>query len=407
MDKHVIRVKGLREGTTEEAVRDFFSRLGEVLACDINGTEAKISFQNDEDFNEALNMNNEQFDDGVTITVEPFENVSEPQEEAFENDGGVDKRTNEASVVDSRKRFCEENKVAVRHLPDDVTEDQLRELFRGVGEIVDFFLEPRRRYAFVGFENSESVDVALKLSGKEMNGVAIEVERKRTGNRENILESKVVVKNIPYGATEESVRRFFASVGEPVDIFIHDKKQFAFVGFADEKSCLAAIDMNGFDFDGQRVQIERRQKQRCYKCNREGHVALQCHMQEQTCRNCGRAGHMARDCRMTPRSYDRRVGPHNGGGYNFAHMNNDRRGDFGRRGAYNDRRGGGDYDRRRPRSRSRSGSYERRHRRRSRSRSRSRSPKRFARERDRSRSPSRRRYTRDGERGRPRDSPRD
>nr|AAA63801.1 tbRRM1 [Trypanosoma brucei brucei] len=433
MQQYTLRVAGLADGTADDAVREFFTRFGEVTECVVAGTEATVSYKNQDDYAEALRMDGCEFDVGVTLKVEAVEKTTEdvPQADgagagsAEDAAGEVSNGANRDGLSDTgnteesnkQKRFRDDYKVAVRHLPDDATEQQLRNMFQSAGTILDFFLEPRRRYAFVGFDSREAVEAALKMTGTELNGTIINVELKRTVSRESQLEMKVVVKNLPPDVTENSIRNFFAAVGEPVDIFIHERKMFAFVGFADESACAAAIQMDGTEMDGHRVQIERRQRQRCFKCNKEGHVATQCRG-EPTCRTCGRPGHMARDCRMQPGSYDRNRGGNMGamgrmghappGGYYMGPMGGDRRGDVGRRPPYNDRRVGGEYDRRRPRSRSRSPSYERRHRRRSRSRSRSRtrsrSPKRFTRERergrDRSRSPSRRRYPREGERPR-------
>ncbi|KAH9588834.1 RNA recognition motif domain [Trypanosoma melophagium] len=462
MPSYTIRVRGLPEETSVDSVRDFFSRVGEVTECTVNSTVATLSFENEDDFNEALNMNGMEFENGAILEVskateadqqqqqqEPSsedqqkqeEQQQDPQErEKTKNGGESGEERKEASNVnageagdadarDSRNRFREEFKVAVRHIPENATEQQLRELFEPLGTISDFFLEPRRRYAFVGFDNADSVESALQMSGREINGMAIEVERKRNGPRENALECKVVVKGLPPNTTEEAIRNFFAPAGEAVDVFIHEKKQFAFVGFPDETSCAAALRLSGEELDGTRVEIERRQRQRCFKCNKEGHVALQCRAVDQMCRNCGRPGHLARDCRsggnhhhhhpqreyrphhgMHHHNYHQHYGGSNnnnnslgdrrghyyGGGGPNNHNNSDRR-DYNntmdrRDDRRNDRR---DYYNDRRRARSRSDSYERHHRRRG-SRSRSRSPKRFVRERererDRSRSPPRRRY---------------
>ncbi|RNF19303.1 putative RNA-binding protein [Trypanosoma cruzi] len=415
---YTIQVRGLPEDTREDAVRDFFSRVGDVTHCTLERNAATLSFENEEDFNEALNMDGMEFENGAFIQVEKKRhendsyhgrsdnNMDDNQKNgATDGERGGDGR--DASPRDNRKRFREEFKVAVRNIAENTTEQQLRELFEPLGTIADLFLEPRRRYAFVGFDNTDSLEAALQMTGRELNGVAIEVEKKRTGPRENVLPTKVVVKGMPPNTNEDELRAFFLSAGEPVDVFIHEKKHFAFVGFPNEETCVAALRLHGTELNGSRVDVERRQRQRCFKCDREGHVALQCRAVEPYCRNCGRNGHLSRDCRSGPRDNRRNQNDRR----EFVRRDyNDRR-DYGDRRDYNDRRDYGDrrefvdrrdfndrrdVDRRedRRRARSRSDSYER-HRRRH-SHSRSRSPKRFARERDRdrsrSRSPPRRRY---------------
>lgn len=397
---YTIEVEGFLPHTQEEDVREFFSRVGDVTGCTLKNSRATLTFDNEDDFNEALNMDGMEFENEVVIRVERksvAEGMGEESAEINRNgtNGANSLGGDEAEASrDAHRGSREEFKVAVRHLAENTTEQQIRELFEPLGTISDLFLEPRRRYAFVGFDNIESLEAALQMTGRELNGIAIEVERKRTGPRENPLESKVVVKGLPPNTTEEELRAFFASAGEPTDLFIHDTKQFAFIGFANEEACSAALRLSGSELNGRRIDIERRKRQRCFKCNREGHVALQCRFSELTCRECGRPGHVARDCRAPARvnrrgnyagdrrdvrGYNKRDGDRRDyGGYNK--RDGDRRDYSGRR----------DFENReeRRRGRSRSDSYDRHHRRRSRSRSRS--PKRFARE--RSRSPSRRRH---------------
>lgn len=400
MALYTIEVQGLPPHTQEEDVRDFFSRVGDVIGCTLKNSCATLTFDREDDFKEALNMDGMEFENDVFIRVESKATAEgfgmEPAE--FNRNG-----TNGANAADldevalsrdAHKGSCEEFKIAVRHLAENTTEQQLRELFEPLGTISDLFLEPRRRYAFIGFDNAEALEAALQMTGRELNGVAIDVERKRTGPRENPLESKVVAKGLPPNTTEEELRAFFSQAGEPTDLFIHETKQFAFIGFANEAACSAALRLSGSELNGRRIEIERRKRQRCFKCNREGHVALQCRFSEPTCRECGRPGHVARDCRAPVRAnrrgnyssdrrdmrgYKRDIDRRDYGGYK---RETDRR-DYGSRREFDTRE-----DRRRPRSRS--DSYDRHHRRRSRSRSRS--PKRFARERDRTRSPSRRRH---------------
>lgn len=71
--------------------------------------------------------------------------------------------------------------VTVQGLTADTTEIQLREFFSYCGDIVAVMLHPadpscgRAAWATIQFAHSESVDIAVLLSGAAVNGAAIEV----------------------------------------------------------------------------------------------------------------------------------------------------------------------------------------------------------------------------------------
>ncbi|KEG10123.1 putative RNA-binding protein [Trypanosoma grayi] len=155
MPPYTIQVRGLPEETSENAVRDFFSRVGEVTECALNGTAATLSFDNADDFNEALNMDGIEFEKGATIQVDKkeAEKTEEEQQKHEQNEASGDNCNNnangaktaegdDAAPAESRKRFREEFKIAVRHLAENTTEQQLRDLFEPLGAISDLFLEP-------------------------------------------------------------------------------------------------------------------------------------------------------------------------------------------------------------------------------------------------------------------------
>jgi len=65
------RVHGLPASASEEAVRDFFSRIGPVEQVTLTATagEAIVAFDNADDLEEALHVSGREFEDGTPITV--------------------------------------------------------------------------------------------------------------------------------------------------------------------------------------------------------------------------------------------------------------------------------------------------------------------------------------------------
>jgi len=76
------------------------------------------------------------------------------------------------------------------------------------------------------------------------------------------LNNKIYVGNLPYSATNDTLKAFFAAAGDIVDaVVIMDRatnrsKGFGFVEFADEKAAQKAIELfDGKDFDGRNIVV--------------------------------------------------------------------------------------------------------------------------------------------------------
>ncbi|CCD20449.1 RNA-binding protein, putative [Trypanosoma vivax Y486] len=202
MGRYAVRVSGLPEGKNEDDVREFFSRMGTVVYCKVKGTGATVEYENEDDYRDALNLNGVEFVDGYTIKVENESSTNDERNASgsagcnTDSNGDAFAGSGEAGNSEGRPQYFEDFKVAVRRLPDNATEQQLRDLFEEYGKITDFFMESNRRYAFVGFENAECLEAALQANGRELNGSIIEVEKKRSGVRD-LMDCKIVMKGLP------------------------------------------------------------------------------------------------------------------------------------------------------------------------------------------------------------------
>lgn len=70
-------------------------------------------------------------------------------------------------------------------------------------------------------------------------------------------KKRIVVRNLPYSATKESVLELFQKFGEMVDTYKPENKGFAFITFADETSASNAVsEMNGYAMEGRELIVQ-------------------------------------------------------------------------------------------------------------------------------------------------------
>lgn len=368
-----VHVTGLPANSSEEEVKDFFTRVGDVTHIERTAHSVLVSFANEEDLKEALHLNGMEYADGTTIHV----TKGGPAATAPNGDVPADPVKN--------KEDRDKHKVAVRQLPPGTTETDLRALFEDCGRIVDLYLDNRRHYAFIGFTCEEEVELALAKTGESFHDAKLSVDRKRGMQRRDHC---VVVTNIPSDCTSETLQSFFANCsGEIAAVHVDTARGIAFVNMSDNVGVESLVGMNGKELNGNVLTISARIPKKCFTCNKEGHLASQCRskLASITCRNCGRAGHIARDCRLNENKH---APTYQGGALR-------RRDEIDRRGGDRRRHRSDSHDRRDRRRRS--DSRDRHRRRDSRSpQRRSRSPQRRSRSpQRRSRSPQRRHRRRD------------
>lgn len=156
-DANKVCVRGLPPGVSEDDLKDFFSRCGEINDCFIgaSGQFAFIGFPAQDGFEQALKRDGEKLKD-TAVSVQPKmargERGERPQRVEF--------------------------KVHVQ-FADGTSADELRSLFERAGNINDFHIPDGRSFAFIGFDNEADLAAALKFDGREVNGRPLVVQRKR------------------------------------------------------------------------------------------------------------------------------------------------------------------------------------------------------------------------------------
>ncbi len=190
------------------------------------------------------------------------------------------------------------NTVVLRNISFQSTEDTLRQAMASAGAVSSVRLPTYpdtgkpRGIAFVEFAAEESLAKALALNGTEVDGRAVTVEvaserapRNSNNNSDSgarparlrsagtsdgqrraaggeASKNTVVLRNISFESTEDSLRAAMASVGavSSVRLPTHPDsgkpRGIAFVEFAAEESLAAALALSGTQIDGRTVAVE-------------------------------------------------------------------------------------------------------------------------------------------------------
>ncbi len=70
-------------------------------------------------------------------------------------------------------------------------------------------------------------------------------------------KKRIVIRNLPYSATKESILELFQKFGEMVDTYKPENKGFAFITYASEEAAASAVsEMNGYLMDGRELIVQ-------------------------------------------------------------------------------------------------------------------------------------------------------
>lgn len=145
------------------------------------------------------------------------------------------------------------NRLYFGNLGFDKVDDDVREIFKDCGEIIDIhiirdrFTKRSQGYGFITFGTPESKESGLKLNGKEFFGRVLKVNLE-TKSQE---KKRLFIKGIPTDKTEDDVKSLFAQYGTVENFFfIKDhttgaSRGFGFLDFSNAEEAQAGIAMNG------------------------------------------------------------------------------------------------------------------------------------------------------------------
>jgi len=233
--------------------------------------------------------------------------TSEQVEEAVRKLNGflVNKRPMRVARSLPTRPLFEERTVFVRNVSATATEQDVKDTFAPLGEVVgvripmDATTKVHKGYAYVEFTSADAVKAALAKEGIELAGSVLEVCRSipmkdhrhqtaaprkdmpQRANQREWLESKmsredpvrqsakfpttVHVKNLAFKVDEAALRVHFASCGEVSQVLLVRNAQgksrgFGFVEFAEADGAQAALLLTDSELGGREVVVSRSQR---------------------------------------------------------------------------------------------------------------------------------------------------
>jgi len=146
----------------------------------------------------------------------------------------------------------------------NATEDDIFTLFSEYGKVVNVKLlkdyDGRSRgRAYVKFSNAAGAEAGLAVNGTDHMGRQLIVNY--SADKPSGPSKTVVIRNMSYDTTEETLRGFVESCGAIVDIRIAVDadgyaKGFAHIDFEEANSSVKACELSGAELDGRTVYIK-------------------------------------------------------------------------------------------------------------------------------------------------------
>ena len=196
-----------------------------------------------------------------------------------------DKKKNKKKEKDNKKKENKScNGIFINGIPYEATEDELREIFSPYGEI-ELIKLPKYQdsgrnigYAHIYYTSPKSASKALELDnytmGKRYLNVSLANKNSEQLNKSEKINPNDVpidcltafIRNLPYETTEKEVGDKFRSCGKIKDIrFVYNSKNkkfkgFCYIDFKEHRSLIKALELNGKDFQGRKLQVDYEQK---------------------------------------------------------------------------------------------------------------------------------------------------
>ena len=187
------------------------------------------------------------------------------------------------------------NGIFINGIPYETKEEELRELFSKYGKI-EILKLPKYQdsgrnigYCHIYYSSPESASKALELDNYTLGKRYLNVSLANKSS-DQLNESKKInpndvpvdcltafIRNLPYETTEKDVGDKFRSCGKIKAIrFVYNSKNkkfkgFCYIDFKEHKSLLKALELNGKDFQGRKLQVdfEQNRPKKGFKYNYE------------------------------------------------------------------------------------------------------------------------------------------
>ena len=201
------------------------------------------------------------------------------------------KNKNKKSNDQKSKEPC--NGIFINGIPYETTEEELKELFSPFGEIEQIKLPKYQDsgrnigYCHIYYTSVESANKALELDnyilGKRYLKVSLANKSSNELNKTQKINPNDVpvncltafIRNLPYESTEKEIGDKFRSCGKIKGIrMVYNSKNkkfkgFCYIDFKEHNGLLKALELNGKDFQGRKLQVdfEQNKPKKGYKYN--------------------------------------------------------------------------------------------------------------------------------------------
>lgn len=245
--------------------------------------EENYSEEEEEQNNEEKEEEEDEKESKEIIDID--ENKDDSDEEVKDKKN-IEKKNKKKNKENNNKkklnRTC--NGIFINGIPYETTEDELRELFSPYGDI-ELIKLPKYQdsgrnigYGHIYYSSPESASKALELDnytmGKRYINVSLANKNSEQLNKSEKINPNDVpidcitafIRNLPYETTEKEVGDKFRSCGKIKDIrFVYNSKNkkfkgFCYIDFKEHRSLIKALELNGKDFQGRRLQVDYEQK---------------------------------------------------------------------------------------------------------------------------------------------------
>ena len=217
-------------------------------------------------------------------------NIEEKEDKALKKDKQK-KQKNKKSNDQKSKEPC--NGIFINGIPYETTEEELKELFSPFGEIEQIKLPKYQDsgrnigYCHIYYTSVESANKALELDNYTLGKRYLKVSLANKSSNELNKTQKInpndvpvncltaFIRNLPYESTEKEIGDKFRSCGKIKGIrMVYNSKNkkfkgFCYIDFKEHNGLLKALELNGKDFQGRKLQVdyEQNKPKKGYKYN--------------------------------------------------------------------------------------------------------------------------------------------
>ena len=251
---------------------------------DIESKEEKE--QEEEEIEEEEEKKEEQEKNPEIINIEEKEDKQNDKKKKDKN-----KIKNKKSKELKSKEPC--NGIFINGIPYETTEEELKELFSPFGEIEQIKLPKYQDsgrnigYCHIYYTSVDSANKALELDNYTLGKRYLKISLANKSSNELNKTKKInpndvpvncltaFIRNLPYESTEKEIGDKFRSCGKIKGIrMVYNSKNkkfkgFCYIDFKEHNGLLKALELNGKDFQGRKLQVdfEENKPKKGYKYN--------------------------------------------------------------------------------------------------------------------------------------------